>query len=118
MLGAGNKPVKVLQLMTAAIHDMGLDPVIESRANDRITELEAALGGSERLLLTPIPTSYTRHTSRFLSFWTSCLPFALWPYFGAEELSLPAWLSHLQCWESKTLASRSKNPLISCRCGV
>ena len=84
VLGAGNKPVKVLQLMTAAIHDMGLDPVIESRANDRITELEAALGGSERLLLTPIPTSYTRHTSRFLSFWTSCLPFALWPYFGAE----------------------------------
>jgi predicted membrane chloride channel (bestrophin family) len=36
------------------------------RLEEHVLALEKALGGCERILRTPVPTSYTRHTSRFL----------------------------------------------------
>jgi predicted membrane chloride channel (bestrophin family) len=39
--------------------------------------MEDAIGGCERLFRTPIPLSYTRHTSRLLLFWLAYLPLAL-----------------------------------------
>lgn len=45
---------------------------------ENITTFEDILGGCERLLRTPIPVSYTRHTSRFLLLWLTILPYALW----------------------------------------
>ncbi|KAJ9529976.1 hypothetical protein QJQ45_023240, partial [Haematococcus lacustris] len=44
-----------------------------------ISELCAVIGGCDRILGTPIPLSYTRHTSRSLVLWLSTLPLALWP---------------------------------------
>jgi len=43
-----------------------------------VTQLEASLADCERILKTPIPVSYTRHTSRFLISYLTFLPFALW----------------------------------------
>ncbi|PRW56885.1 UPF0187 chloroplastic [Chlorella sorokiniana] len=43
-----------------------------------LTALEDALGTCERILRTPIPLGYTRHTSRFLMIWLTLLPFTLW----------------------------------------
>jgi predicted membrane chloride channel (bestrophin family) len=39
-------------------------------------------GGCERILRTPIPLSYTRHTSRFLIIWLTLMPFTLWNTCG------------------------------------
>lgn len=50
-----------------------------------LSELLAVCGGCDRILGTPIPLSYTRHTSRSLVLWLSTLPFALWPVLGAWE---------------------------------
>lgn len=50
-----------------------------------------AFGASERLLRTPIPTSFTRHTARILFFWNITLPFALYPVMG-PWLTLPTAL--------------------------
>ena len=36
----------------------------------------------EKLLTTPIPISYTRHTSRTLIIWLATLPMVLWPILG------------------------------------
>jgi predicted membrane chloride channel (bestrophin family) len=36
------------------------------RMDDNLTFFEDAMGSCERILRTPIPLSYTRHTSRFL----------------------------------------------------
>lgn len=47
----------------------------------------------ERLYTTPIPLLYTRHTLKFLTFWMSSLPFALYDIFGQtwnHVLMLPA----------------------------
>lgn len=35
------------------------------------------MSNCEKILRTPVPWTYSRHTSRFLSFWMGTLPFAL-----------------------------------------
>ena len=42
-----------------------------------IQELLEGQGSCERILRTPVPLSYSRHTSRFLSLWNITLPFIL-----------------------------------------
>ena len=46
------------------------------------------IGGCERIQSTPIPVSYTRHTSRSLMLWLLTLPFALWP--AMKLVTIPA----------------------------
>lgn len=42
---------------------------------DNVGSLVEIAGSCERLFRTPIPTSYTSHTSRFLTIWALLLPF-------------------------------------------
>ena len=39
-----------------------------------IDDLAKSIGSCERLVQTPVPLSYARHTSRFLSLWCLTLP--------------------------------------------
>mmetsp|Transcript_7058 Transcript_7058/g.17219 ORF Transcript_7058/g.17219 Transcript_7058/m.17219 type:complete len:538 (-) Transcript_7058:181-1794(-) len=77
-----NRPLRILQMMSKVIHSADLDPVISNRLDFEIRELELSLGACERLFDYPIPTSYTRHTSRLVFVWCFALPFGLWPAFG------------------------------------
>lgn len=47
-----------------------------------IQKLVASLGGCERIQKTPIPTCFTRHTSRLIFMWSTLLPFAIYPVCG------------------------------------
>merc|ERR1719384_108092 len=47
-----------------------------------VTIFEDNLGSSERLLTSPVPLFYSRHSARFLSFWLLFLPFALYEPLG------------------------------------
>lgn len=42
-----------------------------------VQSLLKSVGTCERIAMTPVPLSYSRHTSRFLSLWTLSLPFSL-----------------------------------------
>jgi len=42
-----------------------------------VVQLSHTIGRCERLVQTPVPMSYARHTTRFVSIWTLTLPFAL-----------------------------------------
>lgn len=59
-----------------------------------VDALVNALGGCERILRTPIPLSYSRHTSRALSLWCGTLPLVLAPLLGWAALPAMAVL----CW--------------------
>ncbi|CAB9525694.1 UPF0187 protein [Seminavis robusta] len=48
----------------------------------------------EKIVKTPIPWSYSRHTSRFLTIWTTTLPFAMVQTMG--WLTIPA--TAVLCW--------------------
>jgi predicted membrane chloride channel (bestrophin family) len=66
-----------------------------------------AIGACERLVQTPVPLTYARHTSRFLSIWCLTLPLALvgdfgfytvpvmavvtWALFGIQEIGKCVW---------------------------
>lgn len=70
--------------------------------SDLIDSLVGAATACERIVKTPVPWSYSRHTSRFLTLWSGTLPFALvqqagwltvpivcaacWCLFGIEEI--------------------------------
>jgi len=82
IMKASNRPVRVLQLMGKTIREAKLNAVDENRFDREVKELERVLGACERILRTPIPTSYTRHTSRFLFAWVYASPFMLWPMCG------------------------------------
>jgi ion channel-forming bestrophin family protein len=50
-----------------------IHPLLE----ERITAIEAVIGGCERLFKSPIPPTYSRHLSRVLSVWILFMPIAL-----------------------------------------
>lgn len=47
-----------------------------------VQKFVASLGGCERIQKTPIPTCFTRHTSRLIFMWSTLLPFAIYPVCG------------------------------------
>ena len=50
--------------------------------NTNLSIFEDTLGGSERLLSSPVPLFYSRHTARFLATWLLALPFGLYAPFA------------------------------------
>jgi ion channel-forming bestrophin family protein len=77
-----------MQVMSHIIEGVGCNDFQRLQMQQNITTFEDILGGCERLLRTPIPVSYTRHTSRFLLIWLSILPLAL--YAKLAWASVPA----------------------------
>jgi predicted membrane chloride channel (bestrophin family) len=69
-----------------------------------IDDLSATIGSCERIVQTPVPLTYARHTSRFLSLFCLSMPIALvgelhayiipfvsfvaWSLFGIQEIGM------------------------------
>jgi predicted membrane chloride channel (bestrophin family) len=85
-----NRPLFVLHALSRLNASLAneTDAVASVGIDDRILDLTNALGSCERILRTPIYTSYTRHTSRFLTMWCNALPMALYPVVG-PALTIP-----------------------------
>ena len=58
-------------------------------------EMVHAASAAQRLFETPIPVSYTRHTSRSLMLWLLTLPFALWPIMGLSMVPACLFISYV-----------------------
>ena len=68
--------------------------IIWEQCDLHIKELISAVGASERLATTPVPLSYSRHTSRFLSIWTLTLPFFM-VVFPSLATQTPNFISQI-----------------------
>lgn len=88
VLRAQHRPNYVLQVLSQIVRAAGLPTAPTLRMEEDLTAFEDNLGGCERLLRTPIPLFYTRHTSRFLMIWLTCLPFALFSTCGLGTIPL------------------------------
>ena len=81
-----DKPGHVLHVLYTAAGHLGEQEGVRMPTLGRFMECLASFSGAARqcdmLVTTPIPLSYTRHTSRFLMIWLSLLAFPL-----ADELS-------------------------------
>ncbi|PSC75582.1 UPF0187 chloroplastic [Micractinium conductrix] len=95
VLRASHRPNYVLQVLAQIVRTAGLPTAATLRMEDDLTNFGDSLGGCERLLRTPIPLFYTRHTSRFLMIWLTFLPATLWPACGLLTLPLVFLISFL-----------------------
>mmetsp|Transcript_11824 Transcript_11824/g.21509 ORF Transcript_11824/g.21509 Transcript_11824/m.21509 type:complete len:413 (-) Transcript_11824:126-1364(-) len=59
-----------------------------------VAVLADMLSNCEKIVRTPVPLSYSRHTSRFLTLWCGTLPFALVGQLGVLTLPVVA----VACW--------------------
>ena len=82
ILDAAHRPNRALQDLSTAIENLPMHFIRKNEIHRAATIFEDNLGSSERLLTSPVPLFYTRHTARFLSFWLLLLPFALWEPLG------------------------------------
>jgi len=89
----GNIGLEVLNLMGETIAgSVGtVDSIYVREMDEQVQRLCGAFGASERILRTPLPTSFTRHTSRVLAIWDMLLPFAMYPMMGPYA-TIPACL--------------------------
>jgi putative membrane protein len=56
--------------------------IYNTEMDEQVSRLVACLGQCERVLRTPLPTCFTRHTSRLLFLWSNLLPFTLYSSLG------------------------------------
>eukprot|EP00566_Odontella_aurita_P006505 CAMPEP_0113591452 /NCGR_PEP_ID=MMETSP0015_2-20120614/37279_1 /TAXON_ID=2838 /ORGANISM="Odontella" /LENGTH=595 /DNA_ID=CAMNT_0000497839 /DNA_START=149 /DNA_END=1936 /DNA_ORIENTATION=+ /assembly_acc=CAM_ASM_000160 len=78
----GHVPLCVSAIMRSIIAVNDTDPIYNREMDEQVQRLVGQLGMCERLLRTPIPTCFTRHTSRLFFFWSNLLPFAMYSSLG------------------------------------
>ncbi|CAM9919983.1 unnamed protein product [Ascophyllum nodosum] len=104
-----NRPLKVVNMIASEIKAVPYDSDDWS-SRERLAilsmcnKLGGTIGGCEKLVQTPVPLHYVRHTSRFLTIWCLLLPLvivgemgmatapvvclATWALFGIQEIGL------------------------------
>jgi ion channel-forming bestrophin family protein len=82
IIDAAHRPNRALQDLSLAIENLNMHFLRKNEIHQAVTIFEDNLGSSERLLTSPVPLFYSRHTARFISFWLLLLPFALYDPFS------------------------------------
>eukprot|EP00584_Thalassiosira_punctigera_P024671 CAMPEP_0172549962 /NCGR_PEP_ID=MMETSP1067-20121228/23491_1 /TAXON_ID=265564 ORGANISM="Thalassiosira punctigera, Strain Tpunct2005C2" /NCGR_SAMPLE_ID=MMETSP1067 /ASSEMBLY_ACC=CAM_ASM_000444 /LENGTH=438 /DNA_ID=CAMNT_0013337411 /DNA_START=135 /DNA_END=1451 /DNA_ORIENTATION=+ len=82
VISAVHRPNRALYDLSVAIEKLPMHFVRKDAINTNLSIFEDTLGGSERLLSSPVPLFYSRHTARFLLTWLLFLPFALYEPFA------------------------------------
>ena len=95
LMQAAHKPLFCLQVVSKIIHGKAasLPTELILRMDEGVSTLVSSLSSCDRILNTPIPISYTRHTARFLLIWLFSLPFSLWAYCGFHMIWVSALIS-------------------------
>lgn len=93
LLRSPHAPNYCMQVITTIIGQSGIDSRFVSKMDSNMSMVVDAVAACERILNTPIPLSYTRHTGRFLILWLFLLPFALWAPCGWTMVPVVALIS-------------------------
>ncbi len=103
-----NRPFFILNKISKEIRWIPESPSFTSRERlamaKHIDDLSSTIGACERIVQTPVPLTYARHTSRFLSLFCLSMPIALvgelgayvvpfvsfvaWSLFGIQEIGM------------------------------
>ena len=82
IISAAHRPNRALYDLSVAIEKLPMHFVRKNALNNNLSIFEDTLGGCERLLSSPVPLFYSRHTARFLAVWLLALPLGLYNEFG------------------------------------
>ena len=75
-----NVPIQLLRELTIMVNELNkfnVPPIYHLLMDNDLTALQKQLALQDRLVSTPTPITYTRHTSRCLMIWLVSLPVAL-----------------------------------------
>jgi putative membrane protein len=82
----GNAPLEIIlgmsQILQICQRYDHIHPCYIREMEQQIQQFAKALGSCERIIKTPLPTGYSRHSSRLLFIWSHTLPLALYPLLG------------------------------------
>ena len=95
LLTSHHRPSFALSVLTELGAAAPLRESHRIRLDENLTYFEDAVGSCERILRTPIPLSYTRHTSRFMVIWLSALPLGLYGTCGWATIPLACTIAFL-----------------------
>lgn len=82
IISATHRPNRALYDLSVAIEKLPMHFVRKNEINKNLSIFEDTLGGCERLLSSPVPLFYSRHTARFLATWLLALPLGLYAPFA------------------------------------
>lgn len=88
-----NVPLGIATLMRRIIAENETKDSFTRELDIHVHRLVQSLGGCERIQKTPIPTCFTRHTSRLLFAWSNLMPFAIYPACGIYTLPITIGVS-------------------------
>jgi len=77
LLASPHRPNYCLQVMCEAVARSDLSDIQKQTMDHNLTTFADVVGACERILRTPIPLAYTRHTARALVIWLTFLPIAI-----------------------------------------
>jgi predicted membrane chloride channel (bestrophin family) len=93
-----SNPVQVLtclQVLSDMVEATDMTDAQKFQMQQEITVFEDILGGCERLLRTPIPVSYTRHSTRMIMLWLTLFPVWLQHQIGPALIPTTALVAFL-----------------------
>lgn len=84
ILDAAHRPNRALFDLSVAIERLPMHFLRKNEIQAAVTIFEDNLGSSERILTSPVPLAYSRHSTRFLCIWLFFMPLALYEPFKAS----------------------------------
>jgi ion channel-forming bestrophin family protein len=77
LISARDRPTAIVYRLRSILSAQQLSTAAHQAIEHRLYDLESALGICKRILASPVPPTYTRHTSRVLCLYLAMIPFAL-----------------------------------------
>ncbi|KAK9806351.1 hypothetical protein WJX72_011075 [[Myrmecia] bisecta] len=88
-------PTVTIAVITDIIAAANLDQDQRMLLDAKLSYFHETVGICERIIKTPIPRSYTRHTSRFLVLWLAYMPFTLWKSYHWSMIAVGGSIAFL-----------------------
>ena len=89
------QPAACLDILAVLVESEDMPSTSRNGMQTSIAAMGDILGGLDRLLQTPIPVAYTRHTSRFTAIWLALFPMLMHPTLGAQVVPYTALLGYI-----------------------
>jgi len=95
VMNSQHKVVKCLSVMGEIALQAPINSIERQMLQHNVQVFYDTLGMCERIMRTPLPLTYTRHSSRFLFVYINALPFAMYSAFGWGCIPITIMISAL-----------------------
>ncbi|KAF5842132.1 Bestrophin/UPF0187 [Dunaliella salina] len=95
VMNSQHKVVKCCTALSEIARQAPINSIERQMLQQNVQVFYDTLGMCERIMRTPLPLTYTRHSSRFLFVYINVIPFAMYPAFGWGCIPIAIMISAL-----------------------